>query len=87
VRDLLREAGFSCGVEPRVLRDRDPDWTCTIDGERIGGDIYIHEADTILGVGMGTVALSLFGVLMAVLLVVLWQTRMIMSLKRNARGS
>jgi hypothetical protein len=32
VRDLLREAGFSCGVEPRILQGRDPDWTCIIDG-------------------------------------------------------
>ena len=27
VRDLLREAGFTCGVEPRILKGRDPDWT------------------------------------------------------------
>ena len=87
VRDLLREAGFTCGVEPRILEGRDPDWTCIIDGQRMGGDIYIHQADTILGVSMGTVVFALFGALMAVLLVVVWQTRMIISLKREARGS
>jgi hypothetical protein len=87
VRDLLREAGFTCGVEPRILKDRDPDWTCTIDGERIGGDIYIHEADTVLGVGMGAVAFTLFGALIAVSLVVLWQIWVIVRLKRQARGS
>ena len=87
VRDLLQEAGFSCGVEPRILEGRDPDWTCIIDGQRIGGDIYIHQADTILGVSMGAVAFALFGALIAVLLVVLWQTRVIISLKRKARGS
>jgi hypothetical protein len=87
VRDLLREAGFSCGVEPRILKGRDPDWTCIIDGQRIGGDIYIHQADTILGVSMGAAVFGLFGALIAVLLVVLWQTWVIISLKRKARGS
>ncbi len=84
VRDLLQEAGFTCGVAPRILEDRDPDWTCIIDGERIGGDIYIHQADTILGVGMGTVALILLGALIAVLLVASWQRRVIIRLKRTA---
>ena len=87
VRDLLQEAGFTCGVEPRILEGRDPDWTCIIDGQRMGGDIYIHQADTILGVSMGTAVFALFGGLIAVLLVVVWQTRMIISLKREARGS
>jgi len=87
VRDLLREAGFTCGVEPRILEGRDPDWTCIIDGQHMGGDIYIHQADTILGVSMGTAVFALLGALIAVLLVVLWQTRMIISLKREARGS
>lgn len=87
VRDLLREAGFGCGVEPRILKGRDPDWTCIIDGPHIGGDIYIHQADTILGVSIGAVAFPLFGALIAVLLVALWQTWVIISLKRKARGS
>ena len=87
VRDLLREAGFSCGVEPRILKGRDPDWTCIIDGQRIGGDIYIHQADTILGVSMGAVVFALFGAQIAVLLVVLWQTSVIIILKRKPRGS
>lgn len=42
VKALLEEAGFQCGVEPRVLKPRDPNWTCIVDGERIAGDIYIH---------------------------------------------
>jgi hypothetical protein len=87
VRDLLSEAGFTCGVAPRVLKGRDPDWTCIIDGQRIGGDIYIHRADTVLGVSMETVAFTLFGALIVVLLVALWQTRAIIRLKRTARGS
>lgn len=83
VRDLLQEAGFTCGVAPRILKGRDPDWTCIIDGERIGGDIYIHQADTILGVSTGTAALAWFGALTAVLLVVMWQTWVIIRLKRG----
>ena len=70
------------------MKGRDPDWTCIIDGQRIGGDIYIHQAaDTILGVSMGAVVFALSGALLAVLLVVLWQTWVIISLKRKARGS
>jgi flagellar biogenesis protein FliO len=51
------------------------------------GDIYIHQADTILGVSMRAAVFGLFGALIAVLLVVLWQTWVIISLKRKARGS
>lgn len=47
VRDLLKEGGFKCGVAPRVLKGRDPAWTCIIDGKRISGDIYIHHVDTL----------------------------------------
>lgn len=45
VRDLLKEGGFKCGVAPRVLKGRDPAWTCVIDGKKISGDLYIHHAD------------------------------------------
>ena len=38
-------------------------------------------------IAMLTVVFGLFGALIAVLLVVLWQTRVIISLKRKARGS
>jgi hypothetical protein len=85
VRELLREAGFTCGVEPRILKGRNPDWTCIIDGKRIGGDIYIHQADTILGLSMGAVVLVLLGLLVAVVIVVLWQARVITRLKRSPR--
>ncbi|MBI2460369.1 MAG: hypothetical protein HYV61_02380 [Candidatus Rokubacteria bacterium] len=47
VRDLLEEGGFTCGVPPRVLKGRDPAWTCIIDGKRISGDLYIHHVDTL----------------------------------------
>ena len=45
VRDLLKEGGFKCGVAPRVLKGRDPAWTCVIDGKTISGDLYIHHVD------------------------------------------
>jgi hypothetical protein len=45
VRDLLKEAGFRCGVEGRFLKGRDPAWTCAFDGQRMYGDLYIHHAD------------------------------------------
>lgn len=45
VRDLLKEAGFKCGVEGRFLKGRDPAWTCIYDGKAMKGDLYIHHAD------------------------------------------
>jgi hypothetical protein len=87
VRDLLREAGLTCGVEPRILKGRDPDWTCILDGKNIAGDIYIHQADTILGVGMAAVAFALLGVLLGVVIVLLWQAWVISRLKRKLRSS
>ncbi len=45
VRDLLKEAGFRCGVEGRFLKGRDPAWTCAFDGKAMYGDFYIHHAD------------------------------------------
>ena len=45
VRDLLKEAGFKCGVEGRFLKGRDPAWTCLYDGKTMKGDLYIHHAD------------------------------------------
>jgi hypothetical protein len=44
VRDLLEQAGFRCGVQPRVLEGRDPAWTCAVDGRDMSGDLYIHDA-------------------------------------------
>ena len=45
VRDLLREAGFTCGVTGRFLPGRDPAWTCIFDGTNMRGDLYIHHVD------------------------------------------
>jgi hypothetical protein len=83
VRDLLREAGFTCGVEPRVLKGRDPDWTCILDGKNIAGDIYVHQGDTILGFGITTAMFALLGVLLIAAVILLWQARMIIRLKRK----
>jgi hypothetical protein len=49
VRDLLKEAGFKCGVEGRFLKGRDPAWTCIYDGKTMKGDLYIHHADRLRG--------------------------------------
>jgi hypothetical protein len=72
VRDLLREAGFTCGVEPRILKGRDPDWTCIVDGKKIAGDIYVHQADMILSAGMAALVFGLLGVLLLVALSEAW---------------
>jgi len=45
VRSLLKEAGFTCGVEGRFLKGRDPAWTCIYDGPSMRGDLYIHHVD------------------------------------------
>ena len=83
VRDLLREAGFTCGVEPRILKGRDPDWTCIVDGKRIVGDIYIHRADTTLSAGMTALVFGLLGVLLLVALTEAW---VIIRLRRGPPG-
>ena len=85
VRDLLREAGFTCGVAPRVLPGRDPEWTCIIDGSNIAGDIYIHQLDTVPG--HGTPAAWPLAVLGLLLVVVLCQAWAIIRLRRRTRGS
>lgn len=43
VRDLVKEAGFTCGVPGRFLPGRDPAWTCIYDGVNLRGDLYIHD--------------------------------------------
>jgi hypothetical protein len=85
VRDLLREAGFTCGVEPRVLPGRDPEWTCIIDGSSIAGDLYIHDLDTAPGQGTPAVwALVVLGILLVVILCQAWA---IIRLRQRTRGS
>jgi MYXO-CTERM domain-containing protein len=47
VRDLLKEAGFTCGANARFLKPRDPAWTCIYDGKTMKGDRYIHNVSTL----------------------------------------
>ncbi|MEE2060182.1 hypothetical protein [Rhodococcus artemisiae] len=84
VRDLLRESGFTCGVEPRVLPGRDPEWTCIFDGSTIAGDIYIHHLDTVPG--HSTLAAWPLAVLGLLVVVVLCQAWVIVRLRRRPRG-
>lgn len=90
VRDLLQEGGFKCGAEPRVLKERDANWTCIIDGKTISGDLYIHHASEIVGLppgepqrsGLrGSWELLALGVLLAV---IAWQAWAIRKLKATA---
>jgi hypothetical protein len=80
VRTLLAEGGFTCGVEPRILEGRDPDWTCVVDGQRVSGDVYIHERSAdVLGAPWWLVAV----VVAVVLVVVAAQTLAIVWLRRR----
>jgi hypothetical protein len=83
VRDLLREAGFTCGVEPRILKGRDPDWTCIVDGNKIAGDIYIHQPGTTVSAGMAALVFGLLGVLLLVAVSEAW---VIIRLRRGPSG-
>jgi len=83
VRDLLREAGFTCGVEPRILKGRDPGWTCIVDGNKIAGDIYIHQADMTVSAGMAALVFGLLGVLLLVAVSEAW---VIIRLRRGPPG-
>ncbi|MGH7277418.1 MAG: hypothetical protein ACREJG_01880 [Candidatus Rokuibacteriota bacterium] len=56
VRDLLKEAGFTCGAEPRFLKPRDPAWTCIYDGRTMKGDLYIHTVESLRGATPGPFA-------------------------------
>ena len=81
-RDLLLEAGFTCGVEPRILEGRDPEWTCIIDGKDIGGDLYIHHLDRAPGDGLPAWTVVVFVVLLVVVALQTWTT---IRLRRRVR--
>jgi MYXO-CTERM domain-containing protein len=69
VRDLLKEAGFKCGAEPRFLKPRDPAWTCTFDGKQMKGDLYIHPAPGNLSVDAGDWTAPLLALALAAVIV------------------
>lgn len=48
LRNTLQEAGLQCGVEPRVILDRDKEWTCIYDSKGWLRDIYIHDVNELL---------------------------------------
>ena len=95
VRDLLGEGGFKCGAEPRILKGRDPNWTCIVDGKRMWGDLYIHHADEMLKVaakvetppGPGVPGGWEFVVLGALLAIIFGQAWAISRLRRKALPS
>jgi len=79
VRGLLAEGDFTCGVEPRLLEGRDPAWTCVVDGERLSGDLYVHERSAAdLGLPWWLAA----AIAAAVLAVLAAQTLLIVRLRR-----
>ena len=43
LREALQGLGAQCGVEARVLKPREPEWTCYMDSPSWRGDIYIHD--------------------------------------------
>ncbi len=52
VKKALITQGAKCEIDARVIKDRDPNWTCHLDLEEInkegivGYDIYIHDANS-----------------------------------------
>ncbi len=94
VRDLLKEGGFQCGVEPRILKGRDVNSTCIVDGKTLWGDLYIHHLDEVLKMptqieksqGSGTLGGWEFLVLGVLLAVILGQAWTIRKLKGQAPG-
>ena len=50
VKTALTEQGATCEASPRVIKDRETEWTCHIDlvapkNNIVGYDIYIHDAN------------------------------------------
>lgn len=48
LKSALQGLGAKCGVEARVLKPRDPEWTCYADSDAWRGDVYIHRAEDLL---------------------------------------
>ena len=93
VRDLLQVGSFKCGVEPRVLKGRDANWTCIVDGKAMSGDLYVHHVEEILKgptaverpQGMDSIGGWEFIVLGVLLAIILGQSWAIRRLRRQAR--
>jgi len=53
LRNTMVEAGAVCGKESRVLKPRDPYWTCQVDSKGWLRDVYIHDIDVFAGLLWG----------------------------------
>lgn len=88
VRSLLQEGGFTCGVAPRILKGRDPTWTCIVDGRTLRGDLYIHHVDELLKAQMQMSLASWLGVLLGLgFLVSRWRQWRAVSSEQGATGA
>lgn len=43
LREMLTAAGIRCAIKPRVITNRDPEWTCGYDSAGWIRDVYIHD--------------------------------------------
>lgn len=66
VRRILEEAGFKCGVEPRILA-RNASETCQFVKENFLGEIYIHKINFVPGNTLLILALGIAIVIIFVL--------------------
>jgi hypothetical protein len=79
VKTALTKQGATCEVPPRVIKDREEEWTCHIDLDPpengiIGYDLYIHDANQFY---ISEQAISLFILIFAAGFLVgfLWRPR------------
>lgn len=42
IRRVLEEAGFQCGVTPKILTTRKPQETCRFEKEGLVAEFYVH---------------------------------------------
>jgi hypothetical protein len=59
LKNMLSHGGFKCGLEPKVVKDRNPNWTCGIDTQVWYGEIYIHPLQTSWTSGPTTVFMAI----------------------------
>ena len=71
LRTVFEELGAPCGVEARVLKPRDQEWTCHIDSKGWLRDVYIHDIREIYTDSTYIIPL-VFSLLLGLLLGRLW---------------
>ena len=67
LKKALIIAGAECETTPRVLKDRDPEWTCQINGTPHSYDIYIHHAAEFPGISHMILLCSALGIIAGLL--------------------